>query len=428
MTVSTRYTEIDHKMFGMSDQWVGGTQTNVVRYYSNLYGIERIFGTGHNWPPSGKRHRLYPHEDLGDSMILQRRTIINEPQKLSLRYFYAPGYGWTYNGNIYADVYSKTYAPSDLPQPITQALMVGMGTKGWAKYKPTASNGGLSVAIGELRELNDLVPAAARQIPQIIRRGLPTLQQLRDIMSRADFFRGAGKAYLLANFGWIPFVNDVRTFITNVQRADKLVAQLIRDNGKAVRRGGPVDLVVDHASSQSRSYFTLPTLVTYLYGPLQTRYIDENWLQRFWFSGRFRYYIPTDNSPEHVAQRKAQLNRIVYGLELSPKMLWNLMPWSWLLDWFASTDSIFSNLMVDDQDGLVADYAYIMGHKTYSKRITVTGSFVNGVGFSTSQTYLEEVKERERALPYGFGLTWTGFSNRQLATLAALGITRGRGW
>jgi len=47
-----------------------------------------------------------------------------------------------------------------------------------------------------------------------------------------------------------------------------------------------------------------------------------------------------------------------------------------------------------------------------------------GVPVECGAIRLKETKERVTASPFGFGLTWDGFTPYQMAILAALGVTR----
>jgi hypothetical protein len=115
------------------------------------------------------------------------------------------------------------------------------------------------------------------------------------------------------------------------------------------------------------------------------------------------------------------------GLSLTPDTVWNLTPWSWMVDWVSNAGDVVSNISDALFDGLVLRYGYMMEHTLTSDEYF----FVGPTGFQptngprpSSITLHHEVKKRVKATPYGFGLTWTSFTTRQLAILAALGITR----
>jgi len=71
-------------------------------------------------------------------------------------------------------------------------------------------------------------------------------------------------------------------------------------------------------------------------------------------------------------------------------------------------------------------WGYVMCEKRVTDTHHVRANLRAG-GRSLKQVFTTHVKKRLRATPYGFGLDpdWMDFSSRQLAILAALGITRG---
>jgi hypothetical protein len=117
------------------------------------------------------------------------------------------------------------------------------------------------------------------------------------------------------------------------------------------------------------------------------------------------------------------------GARLTPTALWNLAPWSWLVDWFSNASEVLQNFdawMIDSQ---VLCYAYIMEHtlSTYTYTHIGNHSFHDASVRAPQVTLVSETKTRQRATPYGFGLTWDGLSNLQKSILGALGLTRWRG-
>jgi len=151
----------------------------------------------------------------------------------------------------------------------------------------------------------------------------------------------------------------------------------------------------------------------------------------YWFSGRFRYFIGPKGAQwaldkVHIPSREDyQLGRILFGIDPTDLHLYyELMPWSWLVDWVVPVGPIIDNFVNDHADNLVADYAYIMAHVSTNEQEVVSGKLVGGPPFSCSYTRISESKQRRYASPYGFGISLTSLSPSRLAILAALGLTR----
>jgi hypothetical protein len=129
------------------------------------------------------------------------------------------------------------------------------------------------------------------------------------------------------------------------------------------------------------------------------------------------------------ASRIATQARLLYGLELTPEVVWNLAPWSWLVDWVTNVGSVLHNVSAFQSDGLVMPYAYVMD-QSFHKTERVIGPFhvfpditQKGVQYRSIVTKVER-KTRIKASPFGISLIESQFTNRQWAILAALGITR----
>jgi len=118
------------------------------------------------------------------------------------------------------------------------------------------------------------------------------------------------------------------------------------------------------------------------------------------------------------------LAKNVFGLNISPDVLWQLAPWSWAVDWFSNTGDVIQNISQRATDGLVMRYGYLMENTITEDSYTRPVSpFKNGSPSGTI-TLITESKVRRRANPFGFGVSWSGLSPKQLSIAAALGLSR----
>lgn len=279
--------------------------------------------------------------------------------------------------------------------------------KGWAKFKPTNPAASTSQFLAELRDF-----------PRIPFR----------LFERAKFFRSIGKEYLNFEFGWKPFVKDLIEFFKLYLSWNERWQWLIANNGKPVHRKGAIfkdeDTTSDYTISGDGVDWNTPVGPTWVYvqrfgsgsGFKSTRTTVIRTSQKYWFSGTFRYYL---KHPGFTRFYDEQIARIVFGVDLTPRVVYELLPWSWLLDWATNVGDNLDNLTDSILDGLVADYAYTMGHYMVEETRTVVGPL------ATCNYYLtNEVKARDQATPYGFGLNPNSFTGRQKAILAALLLAR----
>jgi hypothetical protein len=331
------------------------------------------------------------------------------------------------SGRQTGDAYQRTFLlPIDpnlsvVSYPIkaesSDSLLMALGSEAIAKVKPTNSYADVATALGE-----------------ILKDGIP------DLVGSTLFWRDkasvarkkVGGEYLNVEFGWKPLLNDIGKVAIAVKEFDRILSQYIRDSGRIVRRKYEFPTEVTESTTlvleNTRPWMPAFSGRTELPGPFTGKvFRTDKVTKRRWFSGAFTYHIPRDIYSElNVAGYARRLDR-VFGLSITPDTLWNLAPWSWLVDWHTNAGSIISNLTDFASDGLVLKYGYIMEHTLCERTYTYEGPlpFVGGSPVVSDFTLTVEVKKRLKATPFGFGLTWEGFSPRQLAILAALGISRG---
>jgi hypothetical protein len=302
-----------------------------------------------------------------------------------------------------------------IPVSFTSPLET-LGATAISRCKPTNSVADASTFLGELAK-----------------DGLPSLVGVNSWKDRSLKAKQAAKSasneYLNIEFGWLPLVQDVRKLAYAVQHAHKVLSQYERDSGKMVRRryDFPVEEWTVNRGKVSGGAPHGPSLSQLFVGNSGTTgeiHRVDRFSRRVWFSGAFTYYLPSDYDSRMVMGRLALQAKKLYGISLTPEVLWNLAPWSWAVDWFSNTGDVLSNLSDWSQDGLVLRYGYIMEHITCTSTYThqgtsyYTGHQVQPLVFSYTS------KKRRRANPFGFGVSWDGLSPRQSAIAAALGITR----
>lgn len=327
--------------------------------------------------------------------------------------------GWRrYTGLQYAvSSGSNLGAPSNiLPGSIaSESTMLGYGVKGWNRFKPTSRNGSLAQAVIELRDI-------PRMLEHSTRAGM-----MRE--RHRGFLHLTGAQFLNIEFGWLPFLADVRDLVRNAILAQKRLDQLIRDNNKWIRRRGTVTQTAYPDLTQTQheqgiGNYTTPGFDTYFIR-MNERYSSRWFQQRAWFSARFKYHIMAPQAGRLSKFLLAEhVNRILYGTDISPSLLWQLVPWSWLVDWFSSAGASIANFFEDQSDNLVADYAYVM-YSTLEHRTTRSVChLLDGNTYEATLDQVYETKQRREATPYGFYLVPPSLSAKQIGILVALGLTR----
>lgn len=251
--------------------------------------------------------------------------------------------------------------------------------------------------------------------------------------TKTGFLREAGSQYLNLEFGWAPLVSDLKGMLNVVLNSYNEIKKYHAGSGRITRRHfafGDKDTVVSNGESvggQIASSVNLPEIFgNRTYGTVKQIVTRK---EHIYFKGAYTYYLPLENNKHDSLvdrfKRHADLAQHLLGLKLTPQVLWDLAPWTWLADWkfdITSTLEIQSDFSTDN---LVLLYGYLMRTTRIDNTYSISDLNPNvGTRGPYYITYSVVQKERVQATPYGFGVNPEDFSLRQLAVLAALGITR----
>lgn len=402
-----------------SPGWHNRTTTSGANgsYPVRLKGHQVTVSEGHAWPPKkgakgdvgGDFYTKRQYIDLEASLRMHHlRTAPRTYRTMGTSY-------WTIEHFCSTCIFAVDPSSQNVNYPnsadSSDQDLLAAGTIAIARCKPTNSVADLSVFLGET-----------------VKEGLPSLIGLPTWKEKTRIGKGFGSEFLNIEFGWKPFISELRKLASGILSAQKLLAQYEKNAGRPIRRSYEFPLI----ESSSEMQFHSGTFPTGLWGGVLNGAVaapivrSEKTTTKRWFSGSFTYHLPADYDSRKQVDRLALTAEKILGLELTPSVLWDLMPWSWLIDWFTNAGDVLSNVSDAASDGLVMHYGYIMEHSvrrhTYSMpefRFPSDPSLrVPDIVFTTS------VKRRLRAHPYGFGFVDSDLSSRQLAILAALGITR----
>jgi len=338
-----------------------------------------------------------------------------------------PGYELEgYSGPLvpYRSGHVKSY-PSVNPMTANEISLFGSrAIKATTPTRPAAS---LATTLGEV--VRDGFPLISVLNNQISRRSPDP-----DLNGRLDLTKDlpvstAGSEFLNYTFGWSPLVGDLIKLLKAVSNSYEIISQYVRDGqpGLYVRRRMQFEPVVDTG-------FTDQGECTFLYAqqilqPAPTAGVftqEDSVRQLMWFSGAYKYFVDVDSSTLARFQRYAKEADKLLGLQLSAEVLWELTPWSWLLDWKVDIGTLLSNASNFQNDDLVLLWGYLMRRTDAVRRYVSRGPTFSSVNpGAVSHSFKVVQKERYKATPFGFGVTTADFSDQQWAILAALGLTKG---
>lgn len=311
---------------------------------------------------------------------------------------------WKTTGPMWPTHFPSSFGPAEGVIPPFRGIgdLAAMGTKAIALVSPTNPRAGLSQALVELK-----------------RDGLPTAMSS---FANKRTMKGGASDYLNYQFGWLPLISDVRSIATSVLNAEKLLTGLR-----------------DHANKPLRRRFNFPTKES-VFAPSVTAYVGghsstarqigavliQTTTENVWFSGAIQYGYPISDDAISRLRAAAIDARYLLGLDFSPETIWNVLPWSWLADWFFNVGDVMRNVSNFAYNQQVLKYGYVMRQRTVHSYYDYYGLYRGQKVSAELQTW-EISKTRIKATPYGFGLTWAGFSPYQLSILAALGLSNRRG-
>lgn len=319
---------------------------------------------------------------------------------------------WVTIGYCYRGKFRAIYSNSALP-PSASADCAALGAEAWEKLNPYKTDVGLAQAIAELRDVKQLA--------------FKKLAASRDFVRRVmNALRKGGGDYLAVQFGWKPMVQDFLSLLDSVKNMDQKIAKLRDQNGKWQRKNATLfenatttvttgDGVKFHPANWSESGTWTKAQEVY---------------ERSWTQGAMKYYVPALEDPRWG---KFNATRDLWDLNITPKLLYQLTPWSWLLDWFSNASSVIGNLQSQISNQVASKYAYVMLYKKVDTQFKAMGSHWYNDVKGGSRKYVPvgcsvfdktETKNRSEADPLGFGFDWNGLTAFQSSILAALGLSR----
>jgi hypothetical protein len=259
-----------------------------------------------------------------------------------------------------------------------------------------------------------------------------------EFLADRSFFSIPGTAdnlageYLNYSLAISPTINDLKTLRFAMEHQDEIIAQYERDAGKPIHRSmafAPSVITQRHVWLPVSNKFpstdgvTTPSVTNYALAGTDTMTVTTT--TKSWFSGTFTYSVPQ----EGWRRTLSELDR-VYGIKPGFDTVWNAIPFSFVADYFADTGRVLRNLSTFMTDGLVMPYGYVMHSTTHEVEhvweglINTTRSVAPTTPVRLVAKYLVEIKQRQRATPFGFGFNMGSLTTRQKSILAALGIVR----
>lgn len=308
----------------------------------------------------------------------------------------------------------------------------GLGEEAWNRSKPKLEKAGGAVFLAELRDLPRMLKTSARTFHDAWK----TVQHVRNAPMMAP--KPAADHFLNFQFGWKPFIKDLSKFHDAYRDSEKLIDRLSRENGQWVKRRFPLASETTRTKIASADGFKLY--------PLGVFTVANNWFTSSsnarwevweeidtstWVSGKWRYYRPEFDRtrPDYSSvMSRAGRQLTLYGVRISPTNVYRATPWTWAADWFSNVGDHVEHVNDMLIDSIANKYLYAMKH-TVRRRVFIQHAPFRNVTLSLRFERVIETKQRVEGLsPYGFSLHGSDLSPRQLAIIAALGLSSKKNW
>jgi hypothetical protein len=297
------------------------------------------------------------------------------------------------------------------------------GARAIQAASPTAPQAGFGQFLGELREgLPSLI--GARTVIQAKKRGSPHAGDLSD-------------EWVNHNFATMPLAGDIVKTTRALFGAQNALKQLVHDSGKNVRRRRTLYETSEYFTRPSVSLtLTIPPMIgkgsvssSFITPRTATYTVSDHVKVRCTFASAFTYFLQHVEGKLDELQAYEERARLLLGAPITPSVIWELTPWSWLIDWNYNFGGLLKTAEMFSSDNLVMRYGYIM-HEVRATRYYTAPGMLSAVRdgqtlgtptFSATTLW----KNRKRATPYGFGLDAGAFSPKQWSIIGALGMSKG---
>jgi hypothetical protein len=346
-----------------------------------------------------------------------------------------PSKGW--NGDVWGSAGMGIQNPSGFP------LLSGEDTGNLIGVSSTQRQG-LANRLFAATAPDKSMASVGTTLVELLRGDIPSL--LRNFQRMEKGYRGAvkylGSEHLNVAFGWTPLIQEYANIIKVGMSLERVV--YYESFRRRRRWDGP------SSSGSSSPNVTLSGLnspfgdTTYPYpgeviglnsGYGATFRTQHRWVasEDYHFSSK---YVGMAKPSRRANSFTDQVNDVALklGLVEDPQMLWELTPYSWLVDWFSTMGASIanSNLYSPRVGKYNSDYAYLTTQYSVRTDGTIVGAgSTNAVTAATRVTRgtayaYSRTRWRDRATPFGFGTQLGSLSASQFGILVALGFAQSR--
>jgi len=234
----------------------------------------------------------------------------------------------------------------ELRAKVANSAIAAMQSKALVLYRGCSSQRRATTLTRNLIELRDM-PRAVLQLQESLKRLRALSDALKipkNVLARIHAFKTTGfqipKEYLSYQFGWRQTYSDIRDLLLAPERISKRVNFLIRRNGKATTYRSQAEVPDSYATSSGFAYnvFTNENVKS------TNTQVSMNHILKMVINATFEF--PDVDTPLF---REKEYSRQL-GVVPTPMDLYNLVPWTWLFDWFSGFGNYLNIIEVINDD------------------------------------------------------------------------------
>nr|APG77026.1 hypothetical protein [Beihai levi-like virus 11] len=379
MTVRSR-SSVDFTTGTRVQRWDGVTQTNT--YTSSNESCEDVVLEGDNHPLTINKSR-------------RKGGLING-NELSNR----TGYNWYSWPCTFQVANSWSYTHNSISAPNTDTAYA---TETLKRTNPSRASVDLGVTIAEMKE----IPSLIKDGYALAKDKLPSKWQKASVAG----LRKVAKANLIVQFGIMPMIGDAQKLFIFRDLVDQRVRELKRLQERGLRR--TVTLW------EGENISTRPSELVQSQG-VSLR-CDLTKTTKMTVRGHVRWRT-SSSFPESESELVSRAKSAVLGETVDVSTLYELMPWSWFIDWFSSLGDYISanrNLV-----GAIPDTPRIMKHT--QSIITSKNHTTSNNGQVTLTPFDNTVDSKTRRLvSAGLSAHLPFLDGRQASILGSLAVLKG---
>jgi len=255
-----------------------------------------------------------------------------------------------------------------------------------------------------------------------------------EVASRAGNAKSLANVYLSYQMGWKPLISDLRKMI----QLQDAVKNRIQDLDTLFNKNGGLHRTVGKKRAARPSTSNSPAraaspglwsevssvsgskLLDTALGFLLSVHYDRITTTEMWGSVRWTnsFVVPHHLTDQELLNRARSL---VFGLQVTPKEVWDAIPWTWMIDWFGNYGDFLNS--TNNILSLTASQPCIMVHtrteESWSRSDNI--NFIDGgVG-----TLIRDTKKRTPTAGSS-SVSFPIFTGRQFSILGSLALQRSR--